>query len=211
MSFFIPLNPLIKASKAKSIRTLLRLDRIDFKDDSTVNALFLSFKCLRALSLNSLSLYEVPKYLGKLSHLKYLDLSDNYFEILPNAITKLKNLLTLKVRNCPNLKSFPNFTRKLINLRYLENHGCHRLAHMPYGIGELTLLQRLPLFIVGNDSEGSRDHKIGGLMELQRLNELRGWLHIKNLENVTDVIPVSKGEILKEKQYLRSLILEWHQ
>ncbi|KAL6314419.1 hypothetical protein AAG906_025644 [Vitis piasezkii] len=67
---------------------------------------------------------------------------------------------------------------------------------MPYVIGELTLLQRLPLFIVGNDNEGSRDHKIGGLMELQRLNELRGCI---------------KGEILKEKQYLRSLILEWHQ
>ncbi|RVW64615.1 putative disease resistance protein RGA4 [Vitis vinifera] len=78
---------------------------------------------------------------------------------------------------------------------------------MPYGIGELTLLQSLPLFVVGTGKAG--DHKIGGLSELKRLNQLRGELRIRNLENVKDVVPVSRGEILKGKQYLRSLRLEW--
>ncbi|KAL6314299.1 hypothetical protein AAG906_018994 [Vitis piasezkii] len=78
---------------------------------------------------------------------------------------------------------------------------------MPYGIGELTLLQSLPLFIVGTGKAG--DHKIGGLSELKRLNQFRGELRIRNLENVRDVVPVPRGEILKGKQYLRSLRLEW--
>ena len=96
-------------------------------------------------------------------------------------------------------------TRKLINLRNLENGGCANLTHMPHGIGELTLLQSLPLFVVGEERELSRDHTIGSLIELKRLNQLRGGLRIKNLQNAQ----VSEGEILKENECLESLRLEW--
>ncbi|RVW64560.1 hypothetical protein CK203_048508 [Vitis vinifera] len=78
---------------------------------------------------------------------------------------------------------------------------------MPHGIGELTLLQSLPLFVVGEERELSRDHTIGSLIELKRLNQLRGGLLIKNLQNAR----VSEGEILKEKECLESLRLEWAQ
>uniref|UniRef100_F6H4R4 Disease resistance protein RGA3 n=1 Tax=Vitis vinifera TaxID=29760 RepID=F6H4R4_VITVI len=103
----------------------------------------------------------------------------------------------------------PDNIGELINLRHLENSRCHDLTHMPHGIGKLTLLQSLPLFVVGNDIGQSRNHKIGGLSELKGLNQLRGGLCIRNLQNVRDVELVSRGGILKGKQCLQSLRLKW--
>ncbi|RVW71835.1 putative disease resistance protein RGA3 [Vitis vinifera] len=138
------------------------------------------------------------------------DENENVLGVLPNAITRLKNLQTLKLTSCRRLKGIPDNIGELINLRHLENSGCDDLTHMPHGIGKLTLLQSLPLFVVGNDI-GLRNHKIGSLSELKGLNQLRGGLCISNLQNVRDVELVSRGEILKGKQYLQSLRLEWNQ
>ncbi|RVW23477.1 putative disease resistance protein RGA4 [Vitis vinifera] len=129
---------MIGSLKEKPIRTFLKLYEDDFKNDSIVNSLIPSLKCLHVLSLDSFSIRKVPKYLG-----------------------------------------------------------------------ELTLLQSLPLFIVGNGREFSKNKRIGRLSELKRLSQLGGILQIKNLQNERDVLPISKGEILKEKQYLQSLRLEW--
>ncbi|KAL6314315.1 hypothetical protein AAG906_019013 [Vitis piasezkii] len=199
VSLFEEVNPMIKALKGKPIRTFLNLGEDSFKDSTIVNSFF-----------RVLCVYKVPKCLGKLSHLRYLDLSYNDFKVLPNAITRLKNLQTLKLTGCRRLKGIPDNIGELINLRHLENSGCDDLTHMPHGIGKLTLLQSLPLFVVGNDI-GLRNHKIGSLSELKGLNQLRGGLCISNLQNVRDVELVSRGEILKGKQYLQSLRLEWNQ
>ncbi|RVW64614.1 Disease resistance protein RGA2 [Vitis vinifera] len=151
------------------------------------------------------------------------DIGDRYFEELlsrsllekagSNHLTntlRLKNLQTLKLKVCPNLKKLPKNIRQLINLRHLENERWSDLTHMPRGIGKLTLLQSLPLFVVGNETGRLRNHKIGSLIELESLNHLRGGLCISNLQNVRDVELVSRGEILKGKQYLQSLRLEWN-
>ncbi|KAJ9672973.1 hypothetical protein PVL29_026301 [Vitis rotundifolia] len=209
VSLFEEVNPMIKALKRKPIRTFLNLGQYSYKDSTIVNSFFRSFMCLRALSLNGMNVEEVPKCLGKLSHLRYLDLSYNDFKVLPNAITRLKNLQTLKLIRCWYLKRIPDNIGELINLRHLENNRCDSLTHMPHGIGKLTLLQSLPLFVVGNDIGRLRNHKIGSLSELKGLNQLRGGLCISNLQNVRDVELVSRGEILKGKQYLQSLRLEW--
>ncbi|KAJ9672971.1 hypothetical protein PVL29_026299 [Vitis rotundifolia] len=209
VSLFEKVNPMIKALKGKPIRTFLNLGGYSYKDRTIVNSFSPSFMCLRALSLNSMGVEKVPKCLGKLSHLRYLDLSYNVFKVLPNAITRLKNLQTLKLICCWRLKRIPDNIGELINLRHLENEGCFGLTHMPHGIGKLTLLQSLPLFVVGNDIGWLRNHKIGSLSELKDLNQLRGGLCISNLQNVRDVELVSRGEILKGKQYLQSLRLKW--
>uniref|UniRef100_F6HR66 Disease resistance protein RGA3 n=1 Tax=Vitis vinifera TaxID=29760 RepID=F6HR66_VITVI len=138
------------------------------------------------------------------------NISKEVRHVLPNAITRLKNLQTLKLKVCPNLKKLPKNIRQLINLRHLENERWSNLTHMPRGIGKLTLLQSLPLFVVGNETGWLRNHKIGSLIELESLNHLRGGLCISNLQNVRDVELVSRGEILKGKQYLQSLRLEWN-
>ncbi|XP_034679139.1 putative disease resistance protein RGA3 [Vitis riparia] len=209
VSLFEEVNPMIKALKGKPVRTFLNFCEDSYEDSTIVNSFFPSFMCLRALSLNGMEVKKVPECLGKLSHLRYLDLSYNDFKVLPNAITRLKNLQTLKLASCRRLKRIPDNIGELINLRHLENSRCHDLTHMPHGIGKLTLLQSLPLFVVGNDI-GLRNHKIGSLSELKGLNQLRGGLWIRNFQNVRDVELVSKGEILKEKQYLQSLRLEWN-
>uniref|UniRef100_F6H4R5 Disease resistance protein RGA4 n=1 Tax=Vitis vinifera TaxID=29760 RepID=F6H4R5_VITVI len=209
VSLFEEVNPMIKALKGKPIRTFLNLGEDSFKDSTIVKSFFPSFMCLRALSLSRMGVEKVPKCLGKLSHLRYLDLSNNNFEVLPNAITRLKNLQTLKLIWCRRLKRIPDNIGELINLRHLENDSCFNLAHMPHGIGKLTLLQSLPLFVVGNETGWLRNHKIGSLSELKGLNQLRGGLCVSDLQNVRDVELVSRGEILKGKQYLQSLRLEW--
>ncbi|CBI21718.3 unnamed protein product, partial [Vitis vinifera] len=50
---------------------------------------------------------------------------------------------------------------------------------------------------------------LSSLSELKGLNQLRGGLCVSDLQNVRDVELVSRGEILKGKQYLQSLRLEW--
>ncbi|KAL6314963.1 hypothetical protein AAG906_029184 [Vitis piasezkii] len=84
-----------------------------------------------------------------------------------------------------------------------ENDGCGSLTYMPCRIGELTLLESLPLFVIGTGS------KVGRLSELKRLNNLRGKLWIKKLENVRDANVESEEANLGEKQYIESLELEW--
>ena len=201
---FKSMNLKLKALKVKHIRTFLSI--ITYKEylfDSIQSTDFSSFKHLRVLSLNNFIVYKVPKSLGKLSNLRYLDLSYNAFEVLPNSITRLKNLQTLKLVGCYKLIKFPEDTIELINLRHLENDDCHALGHMPCGIGELTSLQSLPVFAVGNV------RRAGRLSELKELNNLRGGLWIQGLENVRDVVLESREANLGEKQHIQSLRLNW--
>ena len=202
ISFSNSLNLTGKDLKIKHIRTMLKVNRYS-KNDSVVHTLIPNFKSLRVLSLHGFSVKKVLKSLGKMSHLRYLDLSYNNFKVLPNAITWLYNLQTLKLINCGHVKKFPKDMRRLINLRHLENQGCGSLTHMTCGIGELSLLESLPLFVVGTGS------KVGRLSELKRLNNLRGQLWIEKLENVMDAKVESREANLVEKQYIESLGLEW--
>ncbi|CBI21737.3 unnamed protein product, partial [Vitis vinifera] len=206
---FEEVNPIINASQKISLRTFFMVNEDGFEDDSKDDSIInTSSKCLRVLSLNKFNIKKVPKFVGKLSHLRYLDLSNNDFKVLPSAIARLKHLQTLKVIDCVNLKELPKDTRELVHLRHLENDGCANLTHMPCGIGELTSLQSLPIFVVGNRRGYSRDRKIGGLNELEKLDYLRGQLRIKNLENVWNAEESSEAKLAK-KQHIRSLRLEW--
>ena len=201
VSFFMMLN--IHWKDLKHIRTILKFNKWVEANYSIPNTLIPNFKCSRVLSLTGIVAKKIPKSIGKLSHLRYINLSYNDFKVLPNAITRLYNLQTLKLMDCRNLKEFPKDIRELINLRHLENDRCESLSYMPCGIGRLTLLESLPLFVIGTGS------KVGRLSELKRLNNLRGKLWIKKLENVRDANVESEEANLGEKQYIESLELEW--
>ena len=66
-------------------------------------------KCSRVMRMCFLQ--HIPTSLAKLSHLRYLDLSNGYFENLP-SVTRLKHLQTLKLFHCERLKELPELKKK---------------------------------------------------------------------------------------------------
>ncbi|KAB1225421.1 putative disease resistance protein RGA3 [Morella rubra] len=170
--------------------------------ESTCDAIFSSFQLLRALDLDF-----VPTSIGyKLKHLRYLDLSGSRIIKLPDSITSLQNLQTLRLSYCECLEELPRDIKKLVNLRHLEINECWRLRYMPRGLGELTNLQTLSQFVIPS---GSVSEECGDLSELNRLNSLRGKLLIKIRRHGKDVALQCKAANLKEKKHLSSLQLKW--
>ncbi|XP_059439418.1 disease resistance protein RGA2-like [Corylus avellana] len=194
--------------KASRIRTFLYFGGQGFGAKIDCDAIFSSFKLLRVLDMHLKNLDFVPSSIGKLKHLKYLDLSENgNIKKLPNSITKLQNLQTLKLSNCWNLEKFPRGIERLVNLRHLEIDGCRALTYMPRGLGQLTNLQTLSRFVVHT---GSLSKHSGELKELNKLNKLAGELVIRDLRHEKDVASEYKAANLKEKQHLHSLHLWWN-
>ncbi|XP_065630834.1 putative disease resistance protein RGA4 [Quercus suber] len=210
------LNSLVKAKKMRTFLLISDIfDPLDFcmlnhrVEESALKTFISTFRYLRALDLHSLKIKTLPNIIGKLMHLNYLNLSYNDIEVLPSSITRLVNLHTLKLESCFKLKELPTNIQKLVSLKHLAIDLCSNLTYMPYGLGQLTSLQTLPLFVVSKDPIGSSKH-CGGLAELNKLNDLRGKIEIKNLELVKDAISETKAANLKEKQHLSDLSLRWN-
>jgi hypothetical protein len=202
--------------KADRLRTLLlqppeyklSMPKLDW-NRRVYDTLITSFKCLRSLNLSKTNIKEVPNSIGKLKHLRYLDLSRNAdIKLLPASITKLQNLQTLILYYCTSLKELPEDTRNLISLRHLELYGCRSLTHMPHRLGKLTALQTLSFYILGKKESFVPKQK-GGLSDLNGLDELRGRLRISGLEQLRSSPLEGTAAKLESKQYLRGLELEW--
>ncbi|XP_065621793.1 putative disease resistance protein RGA4 [Quercus suber] len=203
-SFRETLSLLVKAVKLRTFLLIFREMYSGALEESMLNTLTLSFRSLRTLDLHGLRIRRVPNSIGKLIHLKYLDLSFNDIETLPDSITTLLNLQTLKLNGCRFLKELPKKFRELVSLKHLYNSGCDHLSHMPCGLGQMTSLQTLQLFIVSTSSH------TGGLGELKELNNLRGTLEISHLERLEEANSESIVVNLREKQHLEKLILKWY-
>ncbi|XP_034695309.1 putative disease resistance protein RGA1 [Vitis riparia] len=160
--------------------------------------------CLRALDLSSNQLIKEFPEVGKLIHLRYLNVSNcRGLTKLPETICDLYNLQTLKIKECSSLQKLPQAMGKLINLRHLENSNTWSLKGLPKGIGRLSSLQTLVVFIVS--SHGNDECQIG---DLRNLNNLRGDLSIQGLGEVKDAGEAEKAE-LKNKVHLQYLRLEF--
>ncbi|XP_015873319.3 putative disease resistance protein RGA1 [Ziziphus jujuba] len=171
------------------------------------DAFFSNFKFLCALDLHDFGLTTLSNSNRKLRHLRYLYLSHTKIKDLPNSITKLQNLQSLKLSRLDKFKEFPRDMKKLINLRHLEFIGVRGLSHMPSGLGQLTNLQTLSYFMLSkgtNLRHGCGDH-VGELKELMPLNSLRNLCILNLRHGITDGTAAN----LKEKQYLHSLMLDW--
>jgi len=138
-----------------------------------------------------------PKYLH---HMRYLDLSYSHTEALPEDISILYHLQTLKLSYCRSLERLPKQLKYLTALRHLYTHGCTKLKSMPAGLGHLTSLQTLTYFVPGIDPVCSN---VGELHKL----DLGGKLKLSQLENVTGADAQAAG--LEHKNKLTELKLKW--
>uniref|UniRef100_K3ZNP6 Uncharacterized protein n=1 Tax=Setaria italica TaxID=4555 RepID=K3ZNP6_SETIT len=136
-----------------------------------------------------------------IQHLRYLNLSSHGFKKLPEGISTMYNLQTLDLSHCTNLLQLPKDTKYLANLRHLYTHGCNSLTCMPPGLGQITSLQTLTYFAIG---DGLGCSTIG---ELRNLN-LGGELELSGLQNVTEVL--AKAASLENKEKLTHLSLKWN-
>ncbi|XP_044497211.1 putative disease resistance protein RGA4 [Mangifera indica] len=205
----------ISVSSIKSLRSLL-IGCEDSKylvpDDVRPN-LFGELTSLRALHISagvvSANLITViPKEVKKLIHLKYLNLSSQHMEKLPETLCELYNLQTLDISWCQKLKELPQGMGKLINLRHLINYFTISLSYMPKGIEKLTCLRTLSAFIEkSRSSDGSK--ACSTLACLKDLKHLRGTLYIRGLGNVTNVSEVKRMQILSNKENLFHLWLRF--
>jgi len=159
-------------------------------------------RCLRVLSLSQYrNMTELPKSIGKIKHLRYLNLSSTAIIRLPDSICKLCNLQELYLLGCKYLVVLPRDMWKLINLRYLNIDGTS-IKEMPMQLGRLKCLQSLSTFIISKQSGACTE-------ELGKLTNLRERLSVLELQNVVSPTDALKA-CLKDKKYLNELVLEWN-
>ncbi|KAJ4836620.1 hypothetical protein Tsubulata_031855 [Turnera subulata] len=147
---------------------------------------------------------KLPDSIGRLKHLRHMDLS--YWEIhcLPDDVCTLYSLQTLILRGCWGLVELPDLLGNLKNFRCLDLRGTRNLVRLPASMNGLKNLRHLDI----------RDTKISemppqlGIAELGPLEHLRGELSIRNLQNVVDPSHAS-GANLKGKKYIEKLELKW--
>ncbi|XP_065868115.1 putative disease resistance protein At3g14460 [Euphorbia lathyris] len=192
-------------NEARYLRTFLHVDAVEWWgshiDSEVTNDLLPKLIRLRVLSLSHYnSITQLPDSIGKLKHLRYLDLSKTSIRRLPVTVCRLYNLQTLILAYCVYLDQLPTNFVMLVNLCHLDISWT-TLREMPSQMGKLRKLQKLTDFMVGKGSGSS-------IKELKELQLLHGKLRIWNLQNVADLRSVSEAD-MKGKKQLHKLELRW--
>ncbi|XP_017218354.2 putative disease resistance protein RGA4 isoform X1 [Daucus carota subsp. sativus] len=179
----------------------LRFDTVQalYTEITIFNFVLPKLKYLRVLVLESFC-NEVPGSIGNLKYLKHLDLLridvDTIYK-LPNHITRLYNLQTLRISQDREL---PENICQLTNLRHLVI-GYPEISYMFVGIERLTCLQTLPHFVV----KKNQNCLVG---QLGMLKNLRGTLSLYGLNDVENIEEARKAKLC-EKSNIRHLLLKW--
>nr|POE78240.1 putative disease resistance rpp13-like protein 1 [Quercus suber] len=195
-----------EVKEARGLRTFLvqRHKPIWAFQDQIMDAIDLNllqnFKSLRVLSLYGTCIHKLPITIDNLVHLRYLNIGDTKIKHLPDSLCNLYCLQTLILSG--HITKLPMNTSKLINLRHLDNDYA-RMEEMPPHMDKLKNLRKLPVFVVGKHDDGS------SIKELGELQHLSGKLSLLNLENVQCINKDTTEVILKNKQDLSELKLEW--
>ncbi|MED6118992.1 hypothetical protein PIB30_007882 [Stylosanthes scabra] len=203
-----PISKLVEAcSEVEHMRTFLFpvveppfLDKFfEMENNSCLSLVHLKY--LRVLSFKHFRLESLPKSIGELIHLRYLDLSFTPILRLSESLCKLYNLQTLKLTGCDRLEMLPEQMQDLVNLRYLDIDGTFHLREMCKGMSKLKNLNFLSKYIVGDQDDN-------GIRELATLENLHGSFRISELHNVKN-----SGEALEakigDKKHIDILVFEW--
>ncbi|KAJ6417841.1 hypothetical protein OIU84_001260 [Salix udensis] len=185
--------------RAKGLRSLLIGNGGDPRLGAALPNVMKQLTCIRSLNLSWTSIKEIPKEVGKLIHLRHLNLKgcENLVS-LPETMCDLCNLQSLDVIWCWSLKELPRATVKLIKLRHLCIYDSG-VDFMPKGIERLTSLRTLDRFIVCGG--GENESKAANLSELKNLNHIIGSLVIKNLRG-GDIEDAAEAQLKNKKRLL---------
>ncbi|KHN33226.1 Putative disease resistance RPP13-like protein 1 [Glycine soja] len=187
--------------RAKFLRTFLSIinyEAAPLHNEEAQCIIVSKLMYLRVLSFRDFrSLDSMPDSIGKLIHLRYLNLSRSSIETLPESVCNLYNLQTLKLCSCRKLTKLPSDMCNLVNLRHL-GISYTSIEEMPRGICKLNHLQHLDFFVVGKN----------GIKELGALSNLRGQLELRNLENVSQSDEALEARMM-DKKHINSLRLAW--
>ncbi|XP_073026116.1 disease resistance protein RGA2-like [Primulina eburnea] len=194
----------MKRDKLQPLKVATLHSLVQLTCDSISSEFFFSFlsnqQHLRVLDMRFFTAKELLKFVHKWEHLRFLSMSCSELTTLPESITRLHNLQTLKLTDTDELRKLPEGLKYMKNLWFVEIEDHDSLICTPPGIEELTSLQRLSVFIVGEDSA----HQISQLKELN----LGGELSIRGLENVRNLEDVKAANMIT-KRNLISLNLSW--
>jgi hypothetical protein len=107
--------------KSRSLRTILfPIEGVGLDLGTLLDTKVSRYKYLRYLDLRYSSFDNLPNSIGKLEHLRVLDLTHNLnIRRLPHSICKLHNLQVLKLTGCTELETLPQGFGLLISLREL--------------------------------------------------------------------------------------------
>ncbi|CDP19229.1 unnamed protein product [Coffea canephora] len=117
-------------------------------------------KCVRTLTLSRCELAEIPAEIGRLIHLRHLDLSHNPFKELPEAMCDLYYLEILCIGLCEKLSMEPP-----PNLEGLQLHG-YPGAQLPSWLVTKSHPNNLTKLVI------ARPHNISSLLALRKLSSL---------------------------------------
>ncbi|XP_038998639.1 putative disease resistance RPP13-like protein 1 [Hibiscus syriacus] len=191
-------------NQANSLRTFLPLKQDCWHPYYLTNVVLVELLprlgYLRVLSLCRYWITELPDCLENLKHLRHFNLSHTQIRCLPDSLCTLYHLETFLLKRCSKLQNLPSKMENLVNLHYLDIRGADLIERMPFGIGNLTNLQRLSDFVIG-EGDG---HRIG---ELKNLSNLKGDLCLSGLENVNGRDAWEAR--LNKKSGINNLVLEW--
>ncbi|PON69177.1 NB-ARC domain containing protein, partial [Trema orientale] len=193
------------STNEKNLRTLFIVPN---RNDSIVDVsvLFSRLMFIRTLTLSRCGIKKLPESIGRLVHLRYLDLSYNEeLEELPDALCGLCNMQTLNLSSCSLLRRLPEGLGKLVNLKHLYTHSCFSLEGLPKGIRSLTGIQKLDTLVIPRDKGTYFD--IGDLKRLKNL-QLRDTLCIKGCRNIENADEARKID-LKENDNIVALIIDF--
>uniref|UniRef100_A0A3N7FBM4 Uncharacterized protein n=1 Tax=Populus trichocarpa TaxID=3694 RepID=A0A3N7FBM4_POPTR len=179
----------------KKLRSLI-VDGYPSSMNAALPKLIANLSCLRTLMLSECGIEEVPSNIGKLIHLRHVDLSWNEIRELPEEMCELYNMLTLDVSFCMKLERLPDNIGKLVKLRHLSVDNWQFVKMR--GVEGLSSLRELDEFHVSGSDE------VSNIGDLRNLNHLQGSLRIRWLGDVKDPDEVKKAE-LKSKKHLTHL------
>ncbi|KAL1553940.1 putative disease resistance RPP13-like protein 3 [Salvia divinorum] len=175
--------------------------------DSIPNA----FNLLRVVDATPIKFTKFPPKLTKLIHLRYIALSGNEFKALPESISKLWNLQTVKIDNSSHEFEVKVDISTMLQLRHLKTKAAISLKEVRGEGGEnLQTLSRLSaksckeeLFIrVSNLKNLGIRGNLTNLVEASYLGKLE---HLEKLKLVHDMILSNADKALHRVPHLHNL------